>query len=420
MYSWLADNATSLFWQPQQQQQQEDQPETDDTSPCRTRDPRRLLVLTVALCAPLSALILLGNLVTVVGIAASLRRSRSSPAPSSLLLLSLAVADLMLGGTLSTFPRMGVGRSERTLCVLQQLLPNFAALSLLANLVAVHAERFLSVARPFRQGNSRIRRLCPLLIVTAWVVPLTYASLPALGWNNWPPGNGSEHICCFKLHFPPAYIYLEIYGLIVPGVLAMAVLSARVLCIARHHVRNIGRLQRSANAGQLPEGARRMRARQIRSLVLSSTAFCACWLPYLVFVQTSFFMSLSARSGKEEGVERHTEVLIILMSLAYTASALVPLILISGRRRYKRSLLRLLSCGIRRCARPVVPSTASAPPDVADATAATTFSSSSAMPWGSCCPFCRGQLEDSAKARSTPSTNSSGAQQCVEEMEGAD
>ncbi|KAB0406494.1 hypothetical protein E2I00_007041, partial [Balaenoptera physalus] len=136
-------------------------------------------------------------------------REMPSPIPAGALGLYLALASLIVAANI---------RRGYWSCLFLYLAPNFSFLSLLANLLLVHGERYMAVLRPLRpRGSTR------MALLLTWAGPLLFASLPALGWNHWAPGAN----CSSQAVFPAPYLYLEVYGLLLPAVGAAALLSVR-------------------------------------------------------------------------------------------------------------------------------------------------------------------------------------------------
>lgn len=150
--------------------------------------PKGVLGISLAL----SSFIVVANLLLALGIA--LDRHLRSP-PAGCFFLSLLLAGLLTGLALPMLPGLW-SRSHRGYwsCLFLHLAPNFSFLSLLANLLLVHGERYVAVLQPLRPHGSM--RLALLL---TWASPMLFASLPALGWNHWSPGAN----CSSKLSSQP-------------------------------------------------------------------------------------------------------------------------------------------------------------------------------------------------------------------------
>ncbi|XP_031813924.1 G-protein coupled bile acid receptor 1 [Sarcophilus harrisii] len=264
----------------------------------------------------LAGLIVGANVLLVVGIARDRRLRRP---PAGCFFLSLLMAGLLTGLALPMLPLLWARRGHGYWpCLLLHLAPNFSFLSLLANLLLVHGERYLAVLRPLRPPRGTRWAL-----VAAWVAPLLFASLPALGWNHWAPGAN----CTSQAIFPAPYLYLEVYGLLLPSVVAAALLSARVLAAARHQLRDICRLERAVCRSAPSQLARTLAWRQARARAGATLLFGLCWGPYV----TALLLSVLAF---EHRPPLGPGTLLALNSLGSASAALVPVAMGLGDSRY--------------------------------------------------------------------------------------
>ncbi|XP_006867864.1 PREDICTED: G-protein coupled bile acid receptor 1 [Chrysochloris asiatica] len=271
---------------------------------------------TLGLSLALAGLIVAANLLLALGIAWD-RRLRSPPA--GCFFLSLLLAGLLTGLTLPTLPGLW-SQSGRGYwpCLLLYLAPNFSFLSLLANLLLVHGERYLAVLQPLRpHRNTRL----PLLLT--WAAPLLFASLPALGWNHWVPGAN----CSSQAIFPAPYLYLEVYGILLPAVGVAALLSARVLATAHRQVRDICRLERAVCRCAPSALARALTWRQAKAQVGATLLFGLCWGPYVATLLLSV-LAYEQRPPLGPGT------LLSLISLGSASAAVVPVAMGLGDQRY--------------------------------------------------------------------------------------
>ncbi|XP_072118483.1 G-protein coupled bile acid receptor 1-like [Mobula birostris] len=299
------------------------------------------------LTLPLSGLIVAGNVLIIVGILAN----RGLHTTTNWFFLSLAFSDLGTGIALPSLPTMIPERplASPLLCFFAHLFPNFTVLSLLANLVLVHGDRYLYIARPLRHGDW-LRRRAPAAILAVWLLPLLFASLPLLGWNCWP--EREDPSCChFSYVFTQDYIYLEVYGLLMPSILITCTMSACLLRLARRQMRVIQRQCRAVRgdrsekggAGSTEGGASRMECvqerggdpasvlehrlnlRYARSVTGFLLIFLLCWLPYIFHLHARFLLP-------DGGLRTH----IILSCLGISSAALVPFALALSNKEYLR------------------------------------------------------------------------------------
>ncbi|MBV96697.1 G-protein coupled bile acid receptor 1, partial [Eschrichtius robustus] len=168
-------------------------------TPNSTREmPSPIPAGALGLYLALASLIVAANMFLALGIA---RDHRLRSPPAGCFFLSLLLAGLLTGLALPALPGLwNQSRRGYWSCLFLYLAPNFSFLSLLANLLLVHGERYMAVLRPLRpRGSTRTA------LLLTWAGPLLFASLPALGWNHWAPGAN----CSSQAVFPAPYLYLE-------------------------------------------------------------------------------------------------------------------------------------------------------------------------------------------------------------------
>nr|XP_013015535.1 G-protein coupled bile acid receptor 1 isoform X1 [Cavia porcellus] len=270
----------------------------------------------LGLSLALASLIVAANLLLGLGIAWD-RHLRSPPA--GCFFLSLLLAGLLTGLALPMLPGLW-SRKRRAYwpCLLLYLTPNFTFLSLLANLLLVHGERYVAVLRPLRpRGSTR------LALLLTWMAPMLFASLPALGWNRWSPGAN----CSSQTVFPAPYLYLEVYGLLLPAVGAAALLSIRVLATARRQLQDIRRLEQAVCRNAPSTLTRTLTWRQARAQAGATLLFGLCWGPYVA----TLLLSVQAYE-KHPPLEPGT--LLFLFSLGSASAAAVPVAMGLGDQRY--------------------------------------------------------------------------------------
>ncbi|XP_041937697.1 G-protein coupled bile acid receptor 1 [Alosa sapidissima] len=316
---------------------------------------------------PLSTAIILANLVIIVGILYN-RQLHNTP---NYFFLSLLVADLCTGVALPFIPRMALERSLNFhTCLLVHTFPNFLFLSYLFNLVMVHYERYLCIVSPLHYSQCWVHRCFPVALLAAWVPPLLYASLPAFGWNEWSQDeinvNGTLNqtvgatgcavdplddngMCSYRKVFPTAYIYLEVYGLLLPAIFLIAGMTGRVLWITRKQLRDICKLHRAGVRDQASVGEQRLNVRYAKCVAAVSLVFLLCWVPYVIYV------NVTLKWLKADGKSQNSTTHIILCCTGIGSMAIIPFILGLANRQYtdpaRKVLLKLQNCwhGMRDC-----------------------------------------------------------------------
>lgn len=308
--------------------------------------------LIYTITVPLSASIILANVVIILGIAWN-RQLHNTP---NFFFLSLLVADLCTGVALPFIPLMGLNRQlSFGSCMVAHVFPNFLFLAFLLNLVMVHYERYICIADPLRYTNLWMHRSYPLALLVAWLPPLLYASLPWFGWNNWsgpdwndccetsqqsaPLFNCSTNgttCCSYRRVFPNAFIFLEVYGLVLPAILTIAAMTGRVLLITRDQLKDICRLHRSVGRGnQTSTQEHRMNLRYTRCVVAVSLTFLACWVPYLIYMHVCIVFLIS-------DTKRNSTTHVVLSCTGIGSMAVVPLVLGLANRQYTEPAHKIL------------------------------------------------------------------------------
>ncbi|KAG7268216.1 hypothetical protein CRUP_010679 [Coryphaenoides rupestris] len=316
--------------------------------------------LIYAITIPLSTSIILANLFIILGIAWN-RQLHNTP---NYFFVSLLLADLCTGMALPFVPWMGLNRQlSFSSCLVAHVFPNFLFLAFLLNLVMVHYDRYTCIASPLHYSRLWVHRRFPLALLTVWVPPLLYAALPAFGWNNWSapdwdyccpagiagqtrtqeeralpcPANDTSSTCCsYRRVFPNAFIYLEVYGLVLPAILAIAGMTGRVLWITRGQLRHICRLHRSLERGaQASEHEQRLNLRYARCVAAVSLTFLACWVPYIVYMHVcvAFLLTETRWSSTTH---------IVLSCTGIGSMAVVPLVLGLANRQYTEPASKIL------------------------------------------------------------------------------
>ncbi|XP_048091645.1 G-protein coupled bile acid receptor 1 [Alosa alosa] len=307
--------------------------------------------LIYSITMPLSSTIILTNLLIILAIGCN-RRLHTTP---NYFFLSLLVADLGMGVALPFIPWMGLSRPlSFGACLMVHVLPNFLFLAFLFNLVMVHYERYLSIVSPLRHRSFWVHRRFPLVLLALWLPPLLFALLPAFGWNNRrgatagastkpncslsaAAGSGSGERCCTYRHvFPNAFIYLEVYGILLPAILSIAMMTGRVLWITHGQLKDIRRLQRSVTGRG--RGGRQLGVdlRYARCVAAVSLTFLACWVPYIIYTHVG--MAFLLRPGAEGNPTAH----IVLSCAGMGGMAVVPLVLGLANREYTDPVRKFL------------------------------------------------------------------------------
>ncbi|XP_018408076.1 PREDICTED: G-protein coupled bile acid receptor 1 [Nanorana parkeri] len=295
--------------------------------------------LILWLTNPLSAFIILSNLFIIIGIVFNKKLHNTA----NYFFLSLLFADFFTGVFLPCMPRM---RFDKNLgyhwCLLAFISPNYFFLSFLANLLMVHYEKYLCIIYPLHYRNFLVHRCVPFFLVMVWTLPLLFASLPILGWNNW----NSSLSCSYKQVFPHAYIYLETYGLVIPSILAMSFITVKLLSVARRQLKEIKKLHRSVQREAATELEHQMDLRYAKCIAIFSLTFLICWVPYIALLQVSVLAI--------ENYDISFSILPTLTCLGSGSATIVPVILGLCHHQYTELWRTLCKRYCKFCCKPKV------------------------------------------------------------------
>lgn len=295
--------------------------------------------LIILISSPLSAFIILSNLFIIIGIVFNKKLHNTA----NYFFLSLLFADFFTGVFLPCIPRM---RYNRNLgyhwCLLAFISPNFFFLSFLANLLMVHYEKYLCIIYPLHYRSIWIHRCVPFALFMVWVLPLTFASLPMLGWNNW---NDSQP-CSYKQVFPHVYIYVETYGLVIPSILVMSFITIKLLLVARRQLKEIKKLHRSVQREAATELEHQMDLKYAKCIAIFSLTFLICWVPYIAVLQVSVLAL--------EKYDISWKIVLTLTCIGSGSATIVPVILGLCHHQYTELWRTLCKKYCKSCCKPKV------------------------------------------------------------------
>ncbi|XP_034037633.1 G-protein coupled bile acid receptor 1 [Thalassophryne amazonica] len=305
--------------------------------------------LIYAITVPISTCIILANLIIILGIALN-HQLHNTP---NYFFLSLLVADVCNGVALPFIPLMGLDRElSFSSCLVAHVMPNFLFLAFLFNLVMVHYERYMCIVKPLHYNNMWMHRHFPLALLVVWAPALIYASLPAIGWNDWAgqdwsdccsstqisPSNcsRSRSTCCsYRRVFCNEFILLEVYGLVLPAILAILGMTGRVMWITHGQLKDIYRLHRSVERGsEESDQKQRLNLRYTRCIVVVSLTFLFCWVPYLIYMHVSIVALIRDNNWT-------STPLIVLSCTGIGSMAVVPLVLSLANKQYTKPAYKL-------------------------------------------------------------------------------
>lgn len=187
------------------------------------------MVLILLITGPLSAVTIIGNLLVII----SFRVNSHLRTVSNYFLLSLAVADLILGvvsmNLYTTYILIGQWTLGNLACDLWLAVDYVASNASVMNLLAICCDRYLSVTRPLTYRAKRTPKRAAIMIGLAWGVSLMIWAPPILFWEDIVGERKvPEGECSVQFFYVPVITFVTAIAAFYLPVTIMAVLYWRV------------------------------------------------------------------------------------------------------------------------------------------------------------------------------------------------
>uniref|UniRef100_A0AAY4AJ93 Muscarinic acetylcholine receptor n=1 Tax=Denticeps clupeoides TaxID=299321 RepID=A0AAY4AJ93_9TELE len=217
------------------------------------------VVLIVLVTGPLSIITIVANLLVVI----SFRVNAELRTTSNYYLLSLAVADLILGtvsmNLYSSYMITGRWTLGHLACDLWLAVDYVASNASVMNLLVISFDRYFSVTRPLTYRAKRTPKRAALLIALAWMVSFILWG-PAILF--WPYVVGrkqvrEDHDCSIPFLKVPVLAYGTAIAAFYLPVSIMIILYWRIYWEIENRAKGLAVLLGSVNSGGTPEGSDR-------------------------------------------------------------------------------------------------------------------------------------------------------------------
>ncbi|XP_074643932.1 adenosine receptor A3-like [Tubulanus polymorphus] len=211
---------------------------------------------------------------------------------ASRLLVSLAMADLIIGGIMIPIHALsyivpGYSKSKY-LCIVTHCIITFAVGSSTLNLFAIAIERFVLINFPRHYHKLRKRNITHWVLLFVWIYSFVGGFLPLFGWNNWddqrPPIFCSYQTVIARIHF-----YIVFSNMIFCYVMMTILYVQMFWSIKRRYRRTTPQPHnRSHRLSCISNIRRETKTTKLLAVVLC--IFLLCWTPYLICASTSYFV----------------------------------------------------------------------------------------------------------------------------------
>ncbi|XP_058470115.1 trace amine-associated receptor 1-like [Solea solea] len=225
----------------------------------------------------LSVFILFGNLLVIISIV----YFKQLHTPTNFLMLSLAVADLLVGLLVVPFSVVLFVSSYQhlhgLLCKVRGSLDAFLCDSSIMNLCFISVDRYYAVCQPLRYRTKINVRVAGIMILVSW----TIATLNGVIFTLKAPDKGKKpHICAsFQVKTQGTVVTSIVFAFGIPGVIISAI-YLKILMVAQKQAHSIQSMAKSGTT------VSKVERKATKTLAIVVGVFLMSWTPY--FLSISF------------------------------------------------------------------------------------------------------------------------------------
>lgn len=304
----------------------------------RTLHPFGVQLAIYLACALGMLITVLGNLLVVIVIS----HFKTLHTPTNLLLLSLALADLLLGLTVLPFSTIRSVEScwyfGDDFCRLHTFLDTLFCLTSIFHLCFISIDRHYAICDPLLYPTKFTVRVACIYIGVGWAVPMAYTSV-FLYTKAIAEGLGHflQDVPCVgscQLLFNKLWGWLNFPVFFFPCLLTI-VLYVKIFTVANKQARLINNMNRSIGS-QLHVGASKSERKAAKTLGVAVGVYLLCWLPFTVDTMVDSLLDFITPPVLFD----------ILIWFAYFNSACNPLIYVFSYRWFRKAVKLVLTHGI--------------------------------------------------------------------------
>ncbi|XP_054675396.1 trace amine-associated receptor 5-like [Grus americana] len=306
----------------------------------KTLHPFGVQLASYLACALGTLITVMGNLLVVIVIS----HFKALHTPTNLLLLSLALADLLLGLTVLPFSTIRSVEScwyfGDDFCRLHTFLDTLFCLTSIFHLCFISIDRHCAICDPLLYPTKFTIRVACIYIGVGWAVPMAYTSVflyikaIAEGMGHFLRDMPCIGSC--QLLFNKLWGWLNFPVFFFPC-LVMIVLYVKIFTVANKQARLINNMNRSLRS-QLHVGASKRERKAAKTLGVAVGVYLLCWLPFTIDTMVDSLLDFITPPVMFD----------MLIWFAYFNSACNPLIYVLSYRWFRKAVKLVLTHGIFR------------------------------------------------------------------------
>ncbi|XP_028296155.1 trace amine-associated receptor 1-like [Gouania willdenowi] len=234
--------------------------------------------LSCVLIGLLSVLITCGNFLVIT----SIIYFKQLHTPTNYLVLSLAVADLLVGVFIMPFTTVLSVSScwyfRRLVCKLRNVLDSFLCLCSILNLCAISVDRYYVVCQPLMYKTKITGRVAGFMVLVAWTISALLAILITVNASQEKQTNAR----CKLFQISKMALFGAFVGFYIPAIVIVS-LYMKVLAVAQRQAVSIQSTKSGATVSKMER-----KATKILSVVIG--IFLICWAPFVICVSSYPFI----------------------------------------------------------------------------------------------------------------------------------
>ncbi|XP_006136338.2 trace amine-associated receptor 5 [Pelodiscus sinensis] len=283
-------------------------------------------------------LTVLGNLMVVIAVS----HFKTLHTPTNFLLLSLALADFLLGVTVLPFSTIRSVEScwyfGDDFCKLHTFLDTVFCLTSIFHLCFISIDRHYAICNPLLYTTKFTTRVACVYIVIGWGVPMVYTFV-FLYTNVLEKNLGHflQDMPCIgqcQLLFNRLWGWLNFPLFFIPC-LIMITLYVKIFIVANRQARQISNMNASTGFG-LHAGASKRERKAAKTLGIAVGIYLLCWLPFTIDTMVDCLLDFITPPVLFD----------VLIWFAYFNSACNPLIYVFSYRWFRKAVKILLTRNI--------------------------------------------------------------------------